>query len=185
MLLRRSLAVMVALSTVPVSVAVADHIEGTECGSTASCAGHQHWPRMTPDDVQLARQGGQTLTGKPGNTDELLGAHGSDKLYGEDLSDVLWGDRIGKGQPTSQRDEIYGGPGEDFIYSSHGRNKIEGGEDNDAIKTRYGRGTVDCGPGRDIVYVPKSRRSNWTFKGCERFDGRSQAARGEGIKPLD
>ena len=174
-----------ALAAGIVQSSQADHIEGTSCGSTQSCAGHQFWPRMTQADVQKAPENrGATLRGKPDNSDELLGWHGSDKLYGAGKSDVLWGDHIAAGQPTSQKDFISGGPGNDFIYSSRGRSTILGGEGNDAIKARYGRGSVNCGPGNDVVWIPKKRKKNWTFKRCEKFEYRTEAQVGHGLKPL-
>jgi hypothetical protein len=179
--------VVVAISAplLPAGAADADHIEGTSCGASVKCAGHEHWPRMTMDDVQRAdKWHGSALRGKPNNTDELLGWHGSDRLFGHDQADVLWADHVGEGQPKGQWDRIWGGDGGDFIYSSRGRNTIYAGPGNDAIKTRYGRGRLDCGAGRDVVYVPKSRRRNWTFRNCEKYDGRSEAQRGGGIKPL-
>lgn len=167
------------------SVAVADHIEGTSCGTTAKCADHDGWPKMTSDDVQKAAEfRGTTLRGKPNNSDELLGWHGSDRLYGHNRADVLWGDHVGTGQPTSQRDRIHGGAGNDFIYSSRGRNTIDAGSGNDAIKIRYGRGVLDCGPGRDIYNVPRSRKSRWKIRNCEKVDYRTEAQRGGGLKPL-
>lgn len=163
----------------------ADHIEGTSCGGSQSCAGHQFWPRMTPSDVQKARENaGTTLRGKPGNDDELLGWHGSDKLYGGEGSDVLWGDHIAARQPTNQKDFVSGGPGNDFIYTSRGVSTVLGGQGNDAIKARYGRGSVDCGSGKDIVHVPKSRKRNWKFRNCEKFESRTEAQVGRGLKPL-
>jgi hypothetical protein len=167
------------------SVSRASHIKGTSCNTTAKCAGHEYWPRMTNDDVQRASENrGTTLRGKPDNSDELLGWHGSDYLYGEDKADVLWADHVGTGQPTRQWDRIWGGSGDDFIYSARGRNTIYAGTGNDAIKARYGRGVLDCGPGRDIVHLPRSRRKNWTFKSCEAFEYRSESVTGRGLKPL-
>jgi hypothetical protein len=174
---------MILMVLAIVGVSRADHIEGTSCGNSASCAGHEYWPRMTQDDVQKTRPTGKnTLRGKQNNDDELLGWHGSDTLYGGDGDDVLWGDHVGDNQPTNQWDRIYGDEGGDFIYSSHGRNTIRAGAGNDAIKARYGKGVVDCGPGIDIVYIPRSRKSRWTFRSCERFEYRSERARGHGIR---
>lgn len=161
----------------------ADHIAGTSCGSTVSCAGHEYWPRMTLDDVQKAREyRGTTLRGKPGNDDELLGWHGSDTLYGGAGADVIWADHVGTGQPTTQWDHIWGGPGGDFVYSAKGRNTIRSEGGNDAVKIRYGHGFLDCGSGIDTVYVPRSRKSKWTIRNCERYEYRTEAARGHGIK---
>src|SRR5919205_61282 len=57
----------------------------------------------------------------------------------------------GGGDKTShagwQRDALDGGPGNDWIYSSHGHNDISGGAGNDHIWGHYGHGTIDCGPG--------------------------------------
>jgi len=166
------------------AVSQADHIAGSAC-TKSTCAGHEFWPRMTQDDVQKTPENkGGTLRGKPGNSDELLGWHGSDYLYGEEQSDVLWADHVGTDQPTTQWDRIWGGGGNDFIYSARGRNTIYGGPGNDAIKARYGRGLVDCGPGRDIVHVPRTRRKNWTFRNCEQYEARSESATGRGLRPL-
>lgn len=167
------------------SISQADHIAGTACGNARKCAGHEFWPRMTGGDVQIANAGrGSTLRGRANNSDELLGWHGSDVLYGRGQSDVLWADHAAGGQPRGQWDRLFGGAGADFIYSSHGRNTISGGPGNDAIKARYGRGVVDCGAGRDIVHLPKSRRGNWRFTGCETFEYRSESALGRGLRPL-
>lgn len=164
----------------------ANHIIGTSCGESAKCAGHEFWPKMTLNDVQKTPETGtNSLRGKPGkHNDELLGWHGSDTLIGGDGDDVLWADHIGTNQPKSQVDVLSGGPGSDFIYSAAGRNTITGGPGNDAIKARYGKGTVDCGPGRDIIHIPRSRKKNWKFTNCERYEYRSESATGRGLKPL-
>lgn len=156
----------------------------TACGTTSKCAGHEFWPTIDPGNIQIAKGGDVTFRGAQDASNELLGYHGSDTLYGGDKGDVLWGDYIGTGQPPTQVDKLYGGLGNDFLYSSHGVNTLDGGPGNDAIKARYGRGTVNCGSGRDIVYVPKSRKRNWKFIGCEKFEYRSESALGHGLKPL-
>jgi hypothetical protein len=162
-----------------VSAAVADHIPGSPCNG---CASHEHWPTIH-GVIEKAKNSPATLEGTS-KSDELLGHHGSDVLRGKGRSDVLWGDWQGSGQPTSQRDRIYGGSGRDFIYGSHGRNVIYGGSGNDAISVHYGRGFVDCGPGRDIYHVAKSRKTRYRFKNCEKVDYRSERQRGGGLKPL-
>lgn len=180
-----TLALIVLATITYASVSQANHFANSPCATASACAGHEFWPSMTFDDVQKTPiYNGGTLRGKPDNSDELLGWHGSDTLYGGDKADVLWADHVGTGQPTTQRDQLYGGLGNDYIYSARGRNTIEGGPGNDAIKARYGRGTVNCGPGRDIVHLPKKRRRNWTFISCEKFEYRSESAVGRGLKTL-
>ncbi len=186
MRLKRPLALAVLLAAIASaallpSVAGADHIVGVPC---KSCASHDHWPRIDIENVKRSDKEGTTrLTGSEVN-DELMGHHTSDVLKGMAGSDVLWGDFDPFGQPPSQVDRIYGGPGNDFIYGSHGRNVIYGGRGNDAISVHYGRGFVDCGPGRDIYHVARSRRRGYRFRNCEKVDYRPEKVRGGGLKPL-
>ncbi|WP_354702429.1 hypothetical protein DSM112329_02788 [Paraconexibacter sp. AEG42_29] len=177
--------ISLALILTVVAFATGEQAAGaTACGVTSKCAGHEFWPAIDRSNVQIAGPEGVTFYAARDASSELLGYHGSDTLYGGDQGDVLWGDYIGDGQPTGQVDKLYGGGGSDFLYSSHGRNTLDGGPGNDAIKARYGRGTVNCGPGRDIVHVPRSRKANWKFIGCEKFEYRSESATGQGLKPL-
>ena len=179
----RIILALAALSVLAVAVpAMADHIPGRPC---SNCASHEYWPTIHGRLAKANNGQAATFHGTR-RSDELLGHHGSDSLYGRGRSDVLWGDwQGGADQPTNQRDRIYGGGGDDFIYGSHGRNVIYGGPGNDAISVHYGRGFVDCGPGRDIYHVAKSRRKGYTFRNCEKVDYRSEAQRGgHGLKPL-
>ena len=179
----RIILALAALSVLAVAVpAMADHIPGRPC---SNCASHEYWPTIRGRLAKANNGQAATFHGTR-RSDELLGHHGSDSLYGRGRSDVLWGDwQGGADQPTNQRDRIYGGGGNDFIYGSHGRNVIYGGPGNDAISVHYGRGFVDCGPGRDIYHVAKSRRKAYKFRNCEKVDYRPEAARGgHGLKPL-
>ncbi len=159
--------------------ATASHIPGQPCNG---CASHANWPKIN-GVLRKAKHRSVEFTGTR-RSDELLGHHGSDVLRGGAGSDVLWGDWDGDGQPARQRDRVYGGPGTDFIYGSHGRNVIRAGAGNDVISVHYGRGLVDCGPGRDIYHVARSRRHRYRFRNCEKVDYRSERQRGGGLKPL-
>ena len=179
--MRRFLTLCVFLVTLATSAgtAIADHVPGSPCNG---CASHANWP--TIDGVLRNVWSGGRLDGGPGS-DQLMGRHGSDILHGLGGSDVLWGDATAGGQPWQQRDRIFGGAGNDFIYGSHGRNVIRGGAGNDAISVHYGRGVVNCGPGRDIYHVARSRRKNYRFRNCEKVDYRSESQRGgRGLRPL-
>jgi hypothetical protein len=163
------------------AVALADHIPGRPCNG---CASHKYWPRIDGKLAKTPKWKGGTLVGTE-RRDQLMGWHGSDVLRGGPGRDVLWGDHDGRGQPTKQRDRIFGGRGTDFIYGSHGHNRIYGGPGNDAISVHYGRGVVDCGPGRDIYHVARSRKHRYKFRNCEKVDYRSESQRGgRGLKPL-
>jgi Ca2+-binding RTX toxin-like protein len=149
---------------------------------TGGKTGHQYWP--TIDGLLKKADAGNVKYVGTSRSDELLGHHGSDDLRGGDANDVLWGDWDPAGQPTTQKDVIYGGNGTDFIYGSHGTNEIYAGNGNDVISVHYGRGRVDCGPGRDIYHVARSRKSKYKFLHCEKVDYRPESVRGGPLKPL-
>src|SRR5690242_10801673 len=90
---------------------------------------------------------GYVVTERAGHN-ELLGGHGGDTIHAGPWGDVIWGDYKPSGQPATQRDRLYGGPGNDHIYASHGSNTILAGAGNDWIKAHFGRGIIDCGAGR-------------------------------------
>jgi hypothetical protein len=110
---------------------------------------HKGWPRITGIlwSVQEGGRGRHSHTGGPLN-DELLGHHGSDTIDGAEGNDVIWGDWDPNNNNSSQRDKLDGGPGNDWIYPSHGNSRVKGGPGNDYVYAFYGRGTIDCGPGR-------------------------------------
>ena len=67
-----------------------------------------------------------------------------------------------------QRDVLDGGPGNDWLYPSHGRRSVvRGGPGIDYVWAYYGGGTIDCGPGIDTARI----RTNGAFrtKSCERI----------------
>lgn len=97
--------------------------------------------------------------------DELLGRHGTDTLLGGRGHDILWGDWDPVANNTRQRDVLSGGPGNDWLYPSHGRSIVRGGAGVDYVWAYYGKGTIDCGPGVDMARI----RTNGAFKtrNCE------------------
>ena len=115
---------------------------------------------------------GYVVTERPGHN-ELLGGHGSDTIHAGPWGDVLWGDYKPSGQPTSQRDRLYGGAGRDFIYASHGWNLISAGGGDDWVKAHFGRGIVDCGGGRDTLYISRRAQRRFTIRHCETVSHRT------------
>jgi hypothetical protein len=100
---------------------------------------------------------------------ELLGGHGSDVIHAGPAGDVLWGDYKPSGQPTNQIDQLYGGPGKDFIYASHGANVIDTGGGNDVIHAHFGYGSITCDGGHPIVYLSRKSRKRYRLHGCHRI----------------
>jgi hypothetical protein len=128
---------------------------------------HKGWPAITGILWKVVMSGGRhTKTGGPDN-DELLGHHGDEVLRGGGGKDVLWGDWDPANNGTSQVDRLYGDAGNDWIYSSHGKNTISGGAGKDYIWAYYGRGTIDCGPGFDTLRIRMG--APYRVRGCERI----------------
>lgn len=145
----RALAVVLVLAGMSTCAAVAD-------------VSHAGWPAITGQ--HLSADHGDKLDGTPLN-DELLGGDGSDHIVGQGGADVIWGDKNPVGNDAWQHDTLSGGPGNDWIYPSHGTNVVQAGSGADHIKAYYGHGSIDCGSGHDTVQV---RMNNaYTLHGCE------------------
>lgn len=99
---------------------------------------------------------------------ELLGGDGNDTIYAGEEGDVIWGDSHPGGQPAGQNDLLHGGPGVDWLYSSHGHNVIWTGAGNDHLALVYGYGTIHCdGPGHKTLVMRKlARNRHWRLDGC-------------------
>lgn len=98
---------------------------------------------------------------------ELLGGNGSDAIHAGPAGDVIWGDYQPHGQPTSQVDRLFGGPGDDWIYASHGLNLIWTGGGRDHIMLEDGHGAVHCdGPGRKTIELSRSHPHRYRLIGC-------------------
>ena len=97
---------------------------------------------------------------------ELLGGHGDDTIHAGPAGDVIWGDYKPSGQPRAQVDRLYGGPGNDFIYASHGTNYIYTGGGFDVVHAHFGRGEIRCGSPGVVVYLSRQSRRGYRLFGC-------------------
>jgi Ca2+-binding RTX toxin-like protein len=162
MIALRTLARRWRLVAVPVAAAV------IACSWTlASASGdvsHVGWPHR--DTVWFANNSGQVGIGTNGN-DMLLGGAGSDTIYGGAGDDVIWGDRLPSPNGADQTDYLWGGPGNDWIYTSHGTNHVDAGSGDDHVFAYFGNGTIDCGPGYDVLTLSKSDEHAYTVRNCE------------------
>jgi Ca2+-binding RTX toxin-like protein len=153
----RVILIVVALVTILLGPAVAQ-----------AGAPKDDWPKINGELKINSDDTDETIEGGPKN-DELLGGHGDDVIWGHGKHDVIWGDHKATGNTKRQVDTMYGGPGKDWIYASHGRNVIDGGAGDDTIRVWFGRGRVDCGAGDDdILYVSKTQNKKVKRKNCER-----------------
>jgi hypothetical protein len=126
---------------------------------------HTGWPAVTGILWKVLDSSGHKKVGGPDN-DELLGHHGSDRLFGREGKDILWGDWDPSNNNTRQKDLLDGGPGNDWIYPSHGPTVVKAGSGKDYVWAYYGRGTIDCGPGQDTARVKLN--GPWKVRNCER-----------------
>jgi Ca2+-binding RTX toxin-like protein len=118
--------------------------------------------------VRVRGARGRVMTARHGHN-ELLGGHGDDTIHAGPWGDVIWGDYKPSAQPTRQHDQIWGGPGRDHIYASHGRNAIRAGGGNDWIKAHFGNGLVNCGGGNDLLYISRRAQKHYKIRNCERI----------------
>jgi hypothetical protein len=126
---------------------------------------HKGWPAITGIYWQVEDGHNSKHSGTPDN-DELLGHHGNDTISGLAGKDVIWGDWE-PNNPSGQKDVMYGGDGNDFIYPSHGLNRMYGGRGNDRIIAYYGHGTIDCGPGKKDFAQTRWQSTAYKVKNCE------------------
>ena len=102
----------------------------------------------------------------------LLGGHGNDLIHAGPWGDVIWGDYKYPGdgdtaQPSTQSDRLYGGPGPDVIYTSHGHNAVVGGGGADVIHAHFGYGTITCGA-QATLYISHAARRRYALRDCPR-----------------
>ncbi|HVP02484.1 MAG TPA: hypothetical protein VMT10_07945 [Solirubrobacteraceae bacterium] len=100
---------------------------------------------------------------------ELLGGHGNDTIHASRWGDVIWGDYKPSGQPTAQVDRLYGGPGKDFIYASHGWNTIVTGGGPDIVHAHFGHGSITCSSPNVTVFLSRHSRRGYSLHGCRRI----------------
>jgi Ca2+-binding RTX toxin-like protein len=118
--------------------------------------------------VALSKQSGP-LIGPPDKHNELIGGHGNDTIRAGNLGDVIWGDYKPCCQPTTQVDRLYGGPGNDRIYASHGINYIRTGGGRDFVHAHVGRGGhIYCESRQVHLYMSHLSYVRYRLHGCQR-----------------
>ena len=109
---------------------------------------------------------------------ELLGGHGNDTIHAGPAGDVIWGDYKPCCQPAAQVDHLYGGPGTDFLYASHGINYIYTGGGPDVVHAHFGRGgEIHCDSRDVLLYLSHRSRARYHLFGCKRISYATERAR--------
>ena len=140
------------------------------------------------DDIIHAYGGDDTVYASVGD-DEIIGGDGSDVVYGEDGDDVIdtsggapasdygWpaGGIAPDADPNDDRDEVYGGAGNDTITTGDdadtisgggGMDSIDGGLDDDEIEAEAGDDFVIGGHGSDLIYGGDGNDEIWGGMGA-------------------
>jgi hypothetical protein len=138
--------------------------------STYSCDGlHRYSTCVCPRQPNGCPRGGVVVpAGERHNM--LLGGHGDDVIHAGPWGDVIWGDYKcpcdgDTAQSTTQVDHLYGGPGKDFIFTSHGHNIVDGGGGPDVIHAHFGSGSITCG-NEAVLYISNSARRRYALHDC-------------------
>jgi hypothetical protein len=97
---------------------------------------------------------------------ELLGGGGNDVIHAGPTGDVIWGDYKPGDNGPRQIDHLYGGPGNDFIYTSHGLNYVDTGGGFDIVHAHFGHGAIHCNSASVTVYLSRADRHRWKLFGC-------------------
>ena len=77
-----------------------------------------------------------TLRGRPGVHNYLLGGYGNDTIIGADSGDVIWGDYHPSGWPAFQSAVIHAGNGRNVIYANDTLNHVWTGTNPQPSSTR-------------------------------------------------
>jgi RTX calcium-binding nonapeptide repeat (4 copies) len=141
-------------------------------------ASHVGWPRINGVLRMNNLDQSRPLSGHPNRHNELLGGHGSDTISAGGAGDVIWGDYKPCCQPSTQVDHLYGGPGRDFIYASHGVNFIYTGGGRDVVHAHFGRGgEIHCDSPQVLLYISHRSRGRYRLFGCHRLNYKPERMR--------
>jgi hypothetical protein len=136
--------------------------------SAVAMTSHAGWPR----DQHLVMDKGpggraNTLTGRPGVHNYLLGGYGNDTIYGGDSGDVIWGDYHESGWPAFQTAVIHAGNGKNYIYANDTVNYVWTGTNPlTVVHVHENSGVVHCENPHIIVYTSHHALPHYKLHGC-------------------
>lgn len=84
-----------------------------------------------------------------GVVENARGQSGEDYISGNELDNILYGDKLPVG--VGGDDVLEGGEGDDTIYGGAGRDRIDGMEDDDRLYGNSGNDTINGGAGVDRI----------------------------------
>jgi hypothetical protein len=129
---------------------------------------HAGWPRDQHLVMDKGPAGHQnTLMGKPGVHNYLLGGYGDDTIYGSSAGDVIWGDYHPFGWPKHQTAVIHAGDGQNFIYANDTVNYVwTGTNPKTVVHAHEDGGVIHCENQHIVVFTSHHARHRWKLDGC-------------------
>jgi hypothetical protein len=139
--------------------------------SAPAMTSHAGWP---PDQHLVMDKGpaGQhnTLVGRDGVHNYLLGGYGDDTIYGGNDGDVIWGDYHESGWPSRQVAVIHAGDGPNFIYANDTYNYVwTGTNPQTVVHVHENSGVVHCENPRIVVFTSHRALPHYKLDGCRRI----------------
>jgi hypothetical protein len=128
---------------------------------------HAGWP---PDQHLVMDKGlagrHNTLVGKNGVHNYLLGGYGDDTIDGGDAGDVIWGDYHPSGEST-QTAVIHAGDGANFIYANDTVNYVwTGTNPRTVVHAHEDSGVIHCENPQIVVFTSHHALPHYKLDGC-------------------
>jgi hypothetical protein len=147
------------------ALAVAALAGAAAAGAMTSHAG---WPadqHLVMDKGAAGRE--NTLTGRQGVHNYLLGGFGNDTIDGGDAGDVIWGDYHPSGWPSFQTAVIHAGDGKNFIYANDTVNYVwTGTNPATVVHAHEDSGVIHCENPSIVVFTSHHALPHWKLEGC-------------------
>jgi hypothetical protein len=141
----------------------------------ASCAAamtsHAGWPadqHLVMDKGPAGRH--NTLTGRTGVHNYLLGGYGDDTIYGASAGDVIWGDYHPSGWPSFQTAVIHACNGPNFIYANDTVNYVwTGTNPRTVVHAHEDSGVIHCENPNIVVFTSHHALPHYKLDRCRRI----------------
>ena len=137
----------------------------------AAMTSHAGWPANQHLVMDKGPAGvANTLVGRPGVHNYLLGGYGNDTIIGGNAGDVIWGDYHPSGWPKHQKAIIHAGNGKNFIYSNDTYNEVwTGTNPATVVHAHEDGGVIHCQNPHIIVFTSHHALPHYKLHGCRRI----------------
>jgi hypothetical protein len=135
--------------------------------SASAMTSHAGWPpnqHLVMDKGPAGRS--NTLVGKDGVHNYLLGGYGNDTIYGGNAGDVIWGDYHPSGE-SHQTTVIHAGNGPNFIYANDTVNYVwTGTNPQTVVHAHEDSGVIHCENPHIVVFTSHHALPHYKLDGC-------------------